>query len=62
MNLLSKIYFNVGQSRLASYLINTHFLCLYIYEDAIVDITPEPITLIQRIKSSNYHKNKHSSI
>jgi hypothetical protein len=42
---------------LASYLINT-FLCLYVYADAIVDITPQLITLSQRTKSNSYHKNK----
>jgi hypothetical protein len=46
---------------LAIYLI-THFLCLYVYADAIVDITPQLITLNQRTKSNSYHKNKHSSV
>jgi hypothetical protein len=32
------------------------------YVDAIVDITPQLITLNQRTKSNNYHKNKHSSV
>jgi hypothetical protein len=35
------------------------FLCLYVYVDAIVDITPQSITLNQRTKSDMYHKNKH---
>jgi hypothetical protein len=39
---------------LASYLINT-FLCLYVYTYAIVDITPQPITLNQRTKSDSFH-------
>jgi hypothetical protein len=46
---------------LAIYLINTIF-CLYVYADAIVDITPQLITLNQRTKSNSYHKNKHSSV
>jgi hypothetical protein len=37
------------------------FLCLYVYVDVFVDITPQPITLNQRSKSDKYHKNKHSS-
>ena len=37
------------------------FLRLYVYADAIVDITPQFITLNQRTKSDMYHKNKHSS-
>jgi hypothetical protein len=35
---------------------------LYVYADVIVDITPQLITLNQRSKSNQYHKNKHSSI
>jgi hypothetical protein len=35
--------------------------CLYVYIDAIVDITPQLIRLNQRSKSNKYHKNKHSS-
>jgi hypothetical protein len=38
------------------------YLCLYIYEDVIVDITPQPITLNQRSKSDKYHQNKHSNV
>jgi hypothetical protein len=38
------------------------FLRLYVYADVIVDITPQLITLNQRIKLDKYHKNKHSSI
>jgi hypothetical protein len=38
------------------------YLCLYVYADVIVDITPQPITLNQRIESSSYHQNKYSSI
>jgi hypothetical protein len=38
-----------------------YFLCLYVYVDAIVDITPQLITLNQRSKSDKYHKNKHSN-
>jgi hypothetical protein len=34
----------MGESSLTSYLINI-FLCLYVYADAIVDITPQLITL-----------------
>jgi hypothetical protein len=30
----------------------------YMYLDAILDITPQPTTLNQRIESSNYHKDK----
>jgi hypothetical protein len=37
------------------------FLCLYVYADAIVDITPQLITLNQRSKSDKYHKNNHWS-
>jgi hypothetical protein len=37
-------------------------LCLYVYADVIVDITPQLITLNQGSKSHKYHKNKHSSI
>jgi hypothetical protein len=37
-------------------------LCLGVYTNAFVDITPQPITLNQRSKSDKYHKNKHSSI
>jgi hypothetical protein len=36
-----------------------YFLYLYVYVDATVDITPQPITLNQRTESSIYHKNKH---
>jgi hypothetical protein len=45
---------------LSSYFIN--IFCLFIYADTIVDITPQIITLNQRIKSSSYHKIKQSSI
>jgi hypothetical protein len=38
------------------------YLCLYVYADVIVDITPQLITLNQKSKSDMYHKNKHSSI
>jgi hypothetical protein len=38
------------------------YLCLYVYVDVIVDITPQLITLNQRSKSDMYHKNKHPSI
>jgi hypothetical protein len=38
------------------------YLCLYVYADVIVDITPQLITLNQRSKSDMYHKNKHSNI
>jgi hypothetical protein len=38
------------------------FVCLYVYVDAIVNISPQQITLNQRTKSNMYHKNKHSSI
>jgi hypothetical protein len=38
------------------------FVCLYVYADAIVNISPQQITLNQRTKSDMYHKNKHSSI
>jgi hypothetical protein len=38
------------------------YLCLYVYVDVIVDITPQLITVNQRSKSDKYHKNKHSSI
>jgi hypothetical protein len=34
------------------------YLCLYVYADVIVDITPQLITLNQRSKSDKYHKNK----
>jgi hypothetical protein len=34
---------------------------LYVYVDVIMDISPQLITLNQRSKSDNYHKNKHSS-
>jgi hypothetical protein len=45
------------------YLFYKYFpLCLGVYVDAIVDITPQLITLNQRSKSNKYHKNKHSSI
>jgi hypothetical protein len=44
------------------YLMNFLYLCLYVYVDVIVDITPQLITLNQRSKSDMYHKNKHSSI
>jgi hypothetical protein len=39
-----------------------YFLCLYVYIDKIVDITPQPITHNQRTKSDMYHKDKHSSV
>jgi hypothetical protein len=52
--------FQWGQSRLSSYFINI-FLYLYVYADAIVDTTPQIITLKQRSKSGKYHKNKHSN-
>jgi hypothetical protein len=35
------------------------YLCLYVYADLIVYITPQLITLNQRSKSDKYHKNKH---
>jgi hypothetical protein len=49
---------------LFSYLMNFIYLylCLYVYVDAIVDLTPQLITLNQKSKSDMYHKNKHSSI
>jgi hypothetical protein len=50
----------MGLSKLSSYFINI-FLYLCVYADAIVDITPQPITFNQRSKSDKYHKNKHSS-
>jgi hypothetical protein len=37
-------------------------LCLGVYADAIVDITPQPITLNQRSKLDKYHENKHPSV
>jgi hypothetical protein len=48
---------------LFSYLMNFIYLylCLYVYADVIVDITPQLITLNQRSKSDMYHKNKRSS-
>jgi hypothetical protein len=48
---------------LFSYLMNFIYLylCLYVYVDVIVDITPQLITLNQKSKSDMYHKNKHSS-
>jgi hypothetical protein len=49
--------------------LHSHFILLYIYIyifdlyiDAVVDITPQIITLNQRIESSSYHKDKQSSI
>jgi hypothetical protein len=33
------------------------YLCLYIYVDVIVDITPQLITLNQKSKPDMYHKN-----
>jgi hypothetical protein len=36
--------------------------CLIVYADAIVDIAPQLMTLIQRTKSNRYHKNKYSSV
>jgi hypothetical protein len=59
MDLLDLIYFCVGYSKLASYFIN--IFLLYVYTDAIVDITPQLITLNQRSKSDKYRKDKHSS-
>jgi hypothetical protein len=46
---------------LFSYLMNFIYLylCLYVYEDVIVHITRQLITLNQRSKSNMYHKNKH---
>jgi hypothetical protein len=44
---------------LSNYFIN--IFCLGVYADAIVDITPQLVTLNQRSKSDKYHKNKHSS-
>jgi hypothetical protein len=38
------------------------YLCIYVYADVIVDITPQPITHNQRSKSNKYHKNKQSSV
>jgi hypothetical protein len=38
------------------------YLCLYVYADVIVDITPQPISLNQKSKLNKYHKNKHSSL
>jgi hypothetical protein len=37
-------------------------LCLGVYADAIMDITPQLITLKRKSKSDMYHKNKHSSV
>jgi hypothetical protein len=49
---------------LSSFLMNSIYLylCLYVYADVVVDITPQLITLNQRSKSDMYHKNRHSSI
>jgi hypothetical protein len=44
---------------LSNYFINIFYA--YVYVDAIVDITPQLITLNQRSKLGKYHKNKHSS-
>jgi hypothetical protein len=38
------------------------YLCLNVYADVIMDITPQLITLNRRSKSGKYHKNKHSSV
>ena len=35
---------------------------LYVYADLIVDIDPQPITLNQRSKLDNCHKNRHLSV
>jgi hypothetical protein len=47
--------------------LHSHFILLYIYIcfiyiDAITDITPQIITINQRIESNSYHKDKQSSI
>jgi hypothetical protein len=38
------------------------YLCLYVYANVIVDITPQLIKFNQRSKSNMYHKDKYSSI
>jgi hypothetical protein len=35
------------------------YLCLYVYANVIVDITPQLITLTRRFKSDIYHKKKN---
>jgi hypothetical protein len=35
------------------------YLCLYVYVDVIMDITPQLITLNKKSKSDMYNKNKH---
>jgi hypothetical protein len=54
----------MGDNLVFFYLMNFIYLylCLYVYVDVIVDITPRLITLNQRSKSDKYHKNKHSSV
>jgi hypothetical protein len=34
------------------------YLCIYVYVDVIMDITPQLITINQKSKSHMYHKNK----
>jgi hypothetical protein len=53
MDLLGLIYSSGGILIWSSLFYKQHFLCLYVYEDAIVDITPQLITLNQRSKSDN---------
>jgi hypothetical protein len=64
MDLLGLIYSSGGILNLYSHLMIFIYLylCVYVYADVIVDITPQLITLNQRSKADNYHKNKHSSI
>jgi hypothetical protein len=64
MDLLGLIYSSGGILNLYSHLMIFIYLylCLYVYADVIVDITPQLITLNQRSKSDMYDKKKHSSI
>jgi hypothetical protein len=45
---------------LSNYLIN--IFCLFVYADAIVDITPQLITLNQRPNQTIIIRTKHSSV
>jgi hypothetical protein len=40
-----------------NYLMNFLYLCLYVYANVIVDITPQPITLNQRNQTSTIRTN-----
>jgi hypothetical protein len=69
--LVDLVYLINISSLIDPFLIGNILCCLFckyfplglgVYVDAIVDITPQLITLNQRSKSNKHHKNKYASV